>query len=659
MAQNLRIAGYCRISVDEELDRDNTSIENQKSIIADFVARKFPGSELDFYVDRDRSGYTFEQREGYQRMRPLLLRGHYQILMVKDFSRFSRRNSRGLVELEDLRDAGLRILSIGDSIDYPTYDDWTAIQFRFLINEMPVTDASKKVRSVIKRRQADGRWICSVPYGYILTNPKTMTIAVDEAQAQVVRKIFELYRDGWGYKKIANYLTDQHIPTPRMTEQERKLSAGEEYRRKVRSTWSIVTVQGILDNDFYIGTLRQGKYTRKKINGADQKKDESEHIVFKNHHEPIVDARLFAAVQEARKTRTRSNYRGIKKYDNAYSGYLFCGDCGSPMFSMSRRNLKPAYTCGTYHRRGTAGCSSHHIRTDTLDAVLRSYIRKVKTNSSFMLEQLDQELQAGNTILQNSEQTGLALQQRLDDAYEELKATKRMRIRDLMKHPDREDVLEQTYDELEAEIANRISGLQHQLELNTDRRNTLLQVSRTARTALDIFDAILNKDKLDKVDLSFLLERILVFEDHIEVKLKADLGDILRRGLDTLPPEVTANFPEDIVDISQTQAVQSAQNRRDKVYGVNIISNGSPSRIRMVRRISFGITTRPRSSMRRTIPVAFIVFKTFPFWVELALEVLSARYERLFWKNYAAKKRAGRRAFSHSNNFFKLSVKGG
>ena len=46
-----------------------------------------------------------------------------------------------LVELEDLRDQGVRIISIGDNIDYPTYDDWTAIQFRFLINEMPVTDA--------------------------------------------------------------------------------------------------------------------------------------------------------------------------------------------------------------------------------------------------------------------------------------------------------------------------------------------------------------------------------------------------------------------------------------------------------------------------------------------------------------------------------------
>ena len=68
------------------LDRDNTSIENQKAIISDFVARKFPGAELVFYEDRDRSGYTFEQREGYQAMRRELVAHRLDILVVKDFS---------------------------------------------------------------------------------------------------------------------------------------------------------------------------------------------------------------------------------------------------------------------------------------------------------------------------------------------------------------------------------------------------------------------------------------------------------------------------------------------------------------------------------------------------------------------------------------------
>ena len=152
MTEHYDIAGYARISVDDELDRDNVSIENQKAIISDYVCQHFPGSSLTFYEDRDRSGYTFEQREGYQEMRRGLMNHQYDILIVKDFSRFSRRNSRGLVELEDLRDAGARIISIGDNIDFPNDDDWLKIQFQFLINEMPVTDTSKKVRNVIKRR---------------------------------------------------------------------------------------------------------------------------------------------------------------------------------------------------------------------------------------------------------------------------------------------------------------------------------------------------------------------------------------------------------------------------------------------------------------------------------------------------------------------------
>ena len=67
-------------------------------------------------------------------MRPLLMNGTYDILIVKDFSRFSRRNSKGLGELEDLRDAGRRIISIGDNIYFPNDDDWIRIQLAFLVN---------------------------------------------------------------------------------------------------------------------------------------------------------------------------------------------------------------------------------------------------------------------------------------------------------------------------------------------------------------------------------------------------------------------------------------------------------------------------------------------------------------------------------------------
>ena len=77
------------------------------------MKQRFPGSTLTFFEDRDRSRYTFEQRESYQRMRKRLLDHELDILIVKDFSRFTRRNSRGLVEPEDLRYYGARIISVG------------------------------------------------------------------------------------------------------------------------------------------------------------------------------------------------------------------------------------------------------------------------------------------------------------------------------------------------------------------------------------------------------------------------------------------------------------------------------------------------------------------------------------------------------------------
>ena len=567
----LRIAGYCRISVDDELDRDNVSIENQKAIIRDFVGHKFPGAELVFFEDRDRSGYPFEQREGYQAMRRELMAHRLDILVIKDFSRFSRRNSRGLVELEDLRDAGARIISIGDGIDFPNDDDWLKIQFQFLINEMPVTDTSKKVKSVIRRRQEDGKWICAAPYGYIVNRKQQFEVV--PVEAEIVRRIYRLYIDGWGYKKIANTLTDEGIPTPRMAERERKIAEGEEYRRSVKSAWSIATVQGILDNDFYIGTLRQGKYTRAKINGRDILRDEVEQIVIENHHQPIIDYRTFATVRALREKRAKYNYRGVKINDNVYSGFLQCGDCGAPMFALGRRDLKPAYTCGTYHRRGTAGCTTHHIRVDKLDELVKLYVRKVRDNSAEMLERLNAELAREPEDVAETERSAANLEDVLLDAQEELKATKRQRVRDIMRHPENEAMLEETYDELESDLMRRIDGLQSQLERVTDKRNTIIRANRAAKTAMEVFDDIIKKPHLEKQDLELIIDRIFVYEDHIEIRLKADIDTLLRKGEYPVEDEGSGGGMEPV------SVVQCSVHRPDKVLRANVVSEGDPLEI--------------------------------------------------------------------------------
>lgn len=575
------ICGYARISFDTEREDDeNTSIENQLKIINDYVRTHFPKCTLLEFKDRDRSGYTFSQREQYQVMRKKLISGDSKILIIKDFSRFARRNSLGLYELEQLRDAGVRIISVMDAIDYPTHDEWLMIQFRFLTNELPVTDTSKKVKNSVSSAQKNGEWLCAVPYGYVITNQKKKQYEIVPDEAEIVKKVFELYNNGWGYKKIANYLTSKHIPTPRMKEKMRLEEQGESPRRVIKSDWNIMTIQNILKNDFYIGTLRQHKYTRTTINGVDKKLSETENFVFEKHHESIVDDKTFLKAQELLKMRSTTHYRGVKKYENPYSGFLYCGDCLSPMFAMSRSDLAPAYTCGTYHKRGIKGCTSHHTRVDFLDNILRDYIKMVKINSEDMIAELEKSIAAEGDNVDDNDKVLRLLENQLTRAKEELKATKKQKIRDVSRDPDNYELYESTYAEIEDEIANRIYGIREQIKLSSNKRNDLIEINRCAKTAFSVFDDILNKEKLTKSDIGLIVEKILVYENGIiEIKLRSDIEHLLKVG--ELPnKEIDANFNFDSIGNSyQAAYLIKVPNHTDKAYTVNVINSGDPLEI--------------------------------------------------------------------------------
>lgn len=570
----MKIDGYARISVDlQEDSHENTSIENQKRIIRDFVAKEFPDAELTIYEDRDRSGYTFSQRENYQKMRKELINGEVRILIVKDFSRFSRRNSLGLLELETLRDAGIRIISIGDNIDYPTRDDWMLIQFKFLMNEMPVTDTSKKIKQMIDNRQKNGQWICAVPYGYRIINTKEMTYEIDPPAAEVVREVFRLYNLGWGYKKIANHLTDSGVPTPRANEIAQKEAEGKATKLTARNEWSIITVQAILKNDFYIGTLRQRKYTRKGINGKDVKLGDEDNIVIENAHEPIVDGKTFAYTKEQLRLRSNGNYRGEKKYATDYSGFMFCGDCGSPMFSMSRPDLSPAYTCGTYHKRGLKGCTSHHIRVDVLDRLLKEFILRVRDNCKGMIDELQKTIDEQPEREKQLGATVESIEMQLNEAKAKLKALyKEKMLIDAGLSDAKSRTKAALYDEMEEELLARIEMLEKQFGDVNNMRNNMITANRKAKTVIEVFDGVLKKEKLDKRDIGLIVEKITVFEDHLNVKLKSDVDELLSLE-DT---EHTVNFKSGSKDIAVTQR---SANRADKVFTVNVIREGDPLEI--------------------------------------------------------------------------------
>lgn len=307
--------------------------------------------------------------------------------------------------------------------------------------------------------------------------------------------------------------------------------------------------------------------------------------------------------------RTKTNYRGVKKYDNVYSGFMFCGDCGSPMFSMSRDDIAPAYTCGTYHKRGLKGCTSHHTRVDMLDTILKQYVKKVRDNSDDMIKQLELAIKNEATEVQENENTLSLLERHLHDAKEELKAIKKRKIREIAKleaqlesNPavaDQIEILEETYVELEDEVTLKISGLQSQISLTNGKRNDIIRINRLARTVIDVFNDILEKPSLDKIDLQLIIDRIIIYEDHMDVKLKADV-DALLHAERTATEELAANFDNDSKVIlnsgghlsaftmeegqyrNTTKVRLKTRNQAERLFTVNVISSGERIRISLV-----------------------------------------------------------------------------
>lgn len=597
--ENFAICGYTRISVDLFEDRDNTSIENQKAIIEEFVKNKFPNSKLDLYVDRDRSGYTFEQREEYQKMRSLMLSHQYDILIVKDFSRFSRRNSRGLCELEDLRDAGMRIISIGDNIDFPNDDDWLKIQFQFLINEMPVTDTSKKIKAVIDRRQKDGKWICNVPFGYEMVNYKQMTFKVDEPNALTVKKIFELYCNGWGYKKIAEYLTEQRFPTPSMVKKERYEAEGEKSKYEPNPIWNTASVRTILNNDFYTGVLRQRKYTRTKINGKEVKLDDENNIVFEEHHEAIIDKQTFSNVKTLMSKRSTNHYHGVGKYSTKYTGLLVCGDCGSPMFSRSTPRMAPSYICGNYHKHGKKYCTSHHTRVDMMDSIIKTYLAKVRSEIVKKVNVIGSALESENEDSPQKRKSAIdLLNEKIEKAQKELQITKRQRIRDIVRNPENEELLEETYNSLENELCGKIEGYKAQLLMCNDKTDNIKSLKRNSDYIIETFDTILQKDELTELDLKNVVDKIYVYENHIEIKLDADIENLLindyqvtKKGIEI--ERITEDYFKEEIILKITHQAQKQLDvflalnkpladdvvKTEEIYSRNAVNNGDPLEI--------------------------------------------------------------------------------
>ena len=344
---------YIRLSREDGDKQESESIGNQRKILQRYV-KENNLCLVKEYVDDGISGTTFD-RPSFNELLQDIENQNINMVITKDLSRLGRDYIKTGFYIEDyFPKNNVRYVAITDGID--TYIDSTnndITPFKAIMNDMYVKDISKKIRSVLKEKQKQGEYMCSIPaYGYKRHPTTKNKLIVDEQVKDVVEKIFDMYANGHGSVEIVKFLNSNKYLSPTGY---RKTGIVQDENQSGYD-WNEVTLCNMLKNEVYIGNTIQNKksvisYKVKKIRTVEKESQ----IRVDNTHEAIIDKDTFEKVQciiEKRGTNTKL------KYDYLLRGLLYCYHCKRKLQIVLKKNSKrnakshPYITCSDAKERG-------------------------------------------------------------------------------------------------------------------------------------------------------------------------------------------------------------------------------------------------------------------------------------------------------------------
>lgn len=519
------IDGYVRLSRDDN-KRNYSSIENQKKIIRKYAEENNMIIRR-IYEDDGISGYSFN-RPDFQKMMAAI--DEIDVIVAKDLSRIGRHNAKVLLFLEEMEELGKRVILIDDNYD-SFYSDDDIIGIKTWDNERHVKNTSRKVKRIKKMEQESGTLICQPPFGYTRHPLNKRRILIDEEAAAILNLEKELYLEGNGIRKTAEILSERGVPTPSMLEKERYASLGLVYRKQITCRWSYGMVKDTLFNDYHNGIFRTHKRERATINGKDKKIPKEQQYVFPNHHPKIFDDDTMKLLYETKESRHNSNYRGQRTHINLFSGCLYCKDCGGKLTAINRPNRSKFYMCGTYNKKGKQFCRhAHTVTEEILQDALMKYLVLCRDSMADIIQGFDlTKLKADVYTPADSRQR---LASELEKEKEELRLLVSQKIKELAVNPSMEAIINETYALLETEKMEHILYLEKMLgNVLKETVSIAAEDKLKERTALDIFNEMLEKKELGRRDIEVLVKKIIVDKDgNVDIYLKHGLGRLAARS---------------------------------------------------------------------------------------------------------------------------------
>ena len=499
----MNIAAYCRVSTDKA-DQLN-SLETQKEFFSEYTQRT--GDTLvRLYADEGISGTKIKNRKEFLRMMADAEHGLFDMVVVKDISRFARNTVDLLQNVRKLQALGIETQFLTANMTSMGNSEFVLTIFGALAQEESA-NTSKRIKFGKKINAEKGR-VPNIVYGYDKIIGDYFNLKINEKEAEVIQQMYRWYvEDGYGAAKISQFLNER------------------DWRTKRNCKWSQNGVCRVLTNELYTGKIINGKQEIADfLTGRRAEKDETEWSVVERPELRIIEPELFERAQQIMQSRGKAFKVDRERQSNKYlfSTLIKCKECGWS-FRRTVRTYKNTYVrwvCSGHNGRGADSCpNAVTVDEDELIETLQHYFASVLKEKKNVIRYVVREFQR----VYKAKDENLNYEKELNTKLDKLKKTRQkymdMYTDDLISREELNDKIGGMKVEIER-LENELKMVSYHLTKGEQLENIL---HRTFQEIEDITDV----REMTNAQLKRLIQKIVVDKDgnvDIYLRLMGDLG---------------------------------------------------------------------------------------------------------------------------------------
>jgi site-specific DNA recombinase len=395
--KRVRVAIYARVSTEEQAEH-GYSIDAQLDNLRQWC--KLYGREVaGEYVDRGISGKEMTKRHELQKLLRDAERGCFEEVLTWRINRMSRKTKDLLEIVEHLNKHNVYFRSFSENFDTSSAMGKFALQMMGAVGELERNTIVDNVKLGLKQRARMGYHNGGICLGYQSVElpggdrkHRKSELRIVPEEAAIVRKIFDLYVSGRGFRSIANQLNR------------------EGHRTKKQNPFGTDSIREIVTNPVYAGIVRYNRFegwSEKRRRGKNPQP-----ILTEGKHEAIIGKEIWDKAQLVFGQKSKACPR---QYDGVslLTGLIRCPECGTPMVaSRSHYRLKDGtkvaqryYSCGKFKSQGSSVCHANSVRAEQAELAVLNRLREVLLHPKVLADLVGavNRKKAGNIDLQAQE----------------------------------------------------------------------------------------------------------------------------------------------------------------------------------------------------------------------------------------------------------------